>query len=61
VNVKDKAALIAGYHRRFYDALDAAGWMPSEARPATPAAATQGATLAGLLARLLALIFGKGK
>lgn len=26
VNVKDKARLIAGYHRKFYDALTAAGW-----------------------------------
>jgi len=28
VNVQDKATLIAGYHRKFYDALVAAGWKP---------------------------------
>jgi hypothetical protein len=28
VNVQDKATLIAGYHRKFYDALVAAGWRP---------------------------------
>lgn len=28
VNVKDKARLIAGYHRKFYDALDVANWTP---------------------------------
>lgn len=61
VNVQDKAMLIAGYHRRFYDALDAADWMPVDDRPATPAAKTQDSPLPGLLARLLALIFGKGK
>lgn len=36
VNGKDKAALIAGYHRKFYDALDLAGWdvSPPLTRPA---------------------------
>jgi hypothetical protein len=39
VNVKDKALLIAGYHRKFYDALDLAGWSPVAPRaPAVPAA-----------------------
>jgi hypothetical protein len=28
VNVQDKARLIAGYHRQFYNALSAAGWCP---------------------------------
>ena len=28
VNVQDKAVLIAGYHRAFYNALNAAGWEP---------------------------------
>lgn len=34
VNVKDKALLIAGYHRKFYDALNRAGW--EEARSPEP-------------------------
>ena len=29
VNVKDKAILIAGYHRKFYDALARSGWEPT--------------------------------
>lgn len=61
VNVQDKAMLIAGYHRRFYDALDAADWMPVDDRPATPVTTPQDSPLPGLIARLLALIFGKGK
>lgn len=41
VNVKDKARLIAGYHRKFYDALDVAGWEPKKAakKPLAPVAA----------------------
>ena len=31
VNVKDKATLIAGYHRKFYNALNIAGWSPKKA------------------------------
>lgn len=30
VNGKDKATLIAGYHKAFYDALKIAGWKPKE-------------------------------
>ncbi len=37
VNVKDKAKEIAGHYRRFYDALDAAGFGDEPARPAAPA------------------------
>lgn len=42
VNGKDKAVLIAGYHRKFFDALDLAGWQtpaathPTKAPPLTP-------------------------
>jgi hypothetical protein len=38
VNVQDKAALIAGYHRAFHDALTAAGWKPAGRGAAAPAA-----------------------
>jgi Chitinase class I len=33
VNVKDKATLIAGYHRKFYNALKAAGWKATNPKP----------------------------
>jgi predicted chitinase len=33
VNVQDKALEIARYHRRFYDALDLAGWEPGQTVP----------------------------
>ena len=36
INGKDKALEIARYHRRFYDALDLAGWKPSAPKPAIP-------------------------
>lgn len=39
VNVKDKAALIAGYHRAYFNALSAAGWKPSGPVPASTAPA----------------------
>lgn len=47
VNVQDKAALVAGYHRAYYDALTAAGWKPKASAKA-PAAA--GAGIGGLIA-----------
>ena len=37
VNVQDKAVLIAGYHRKFYDALSRAGWSPSRESLQKPA------------------------
>lgn len=44
VNVQDKARLIAGYHRKFYSALELAGWQPVDkakatAKPVVPATA----------------------
>lgn len=45
VNVQDKAALIAGYHRAYYDALKAAGWKPKSSMK-VPAAAAGAAALA---------------
>lgn len=68
VNVKDKAALIAGYHRKFYDALTAAGWKAGGVAPAAPPApkapqpqlaqpgAPPVAPPAGLFAKILAAL-----
>lgn len=47
INGKDKALEIARYHRRFYDALDLAGWKPSApTAPQRPATAPQAPTAA---------------
>ena len=47
VNGKDKALEIARYHRRFYDALDLAGWKPpAPTAPQRPATAPQAPTAA---------------
>jgi hypothetical protein len=46
VNVQDKAVLIAGYHRAFFNALTAAGWKPSAATTEPPAAAPHSASRA---------------
>lgn len=47
VNGQDKAELIAGYHRAYYDALTAAGWKP-KASARAPAAAAGIAALAAV-------------
>ena len=49
VNGTDEARKIAGYHRRFYNALKEGRWMPTSAGPVSVAAKGQG----GLLARIL--------
>jgi hypothetical protein len=53
VNVKDKAALIAGYHRAFYKALEASAWGET-----TIAAPTPTTNPLGPLSRLLAALLG---
>lgn len=68
VNVKDKAVEIARYSRRFYDALDLAGWelrsaaaatsLQSDVAPQKPGAAAATATIAALLTALSAAVYG---
>lgn len=65
VNVQDKALEIARYHRRFYDALDFAGWEPSgsasTAPAATPAAEKPESLLAALFRAIIGIITGKAR
>ena len=64
INVQDKASLIAGYHRKFYNALTKAGWS-SMVRPDVPPRAGRGLgpppqeSFWAALMKALAQLFGK--
>lgn len=68
VNVQDKATLIAGYHRKFYDALTKAGWTsmvrpdvePAPAKPALTSKTPYGIIGAIVMAALAAYTYFTG-